>query len=45
MIKETIELLKIARSKKWRGSAIDIALGANKMPESINELNHKVKRL
>jgi hypothetical protein len=45
MIKETIELLKIAREKKWSGSAIDIALGKHKMPESFYEFKQKIKRL
>lgn len=45
MIKETLELLKIARQEGWRGPAIDQALGKNKMPQTINELKQKIKRL
>lgn len=45
MIKQTIELLKIARSEKWSGAAIDTALGKHKMPESFHELKQKIKRL
>jgi|TARA_R110002050_G_scaffold69412_4_gene150092 hypothetical protein len=45
MIKYTLELLKIARSEKWSGQYIDVALGKNKMPESFKELKQKIKRL
>jgi hypothetical protein len=44
-MKEILELLKIARTEKWSGSSIDIALGKHKMPESFHELKQKIKRL
>jgi hypothetical protein len=45
MIKQTLELLKIAREKNWSGRQIDIALGKNKMPQTFNEFKQKIKRL
>ena len=45
MIKPTLDILRIAREQGWRGKQIDIALGKHKMPESINELKQKIKRL
>lgn len=37
MIGNIINLLNFARNEKWKGQYIDIALGKNKVPESINE--------
>ena len=37
MIQNILDLLEFARSEKWKGQYIDIALGKNKYPESIKE--------
>ena len=37
MIQNILDLLGFARSEKWKGQYIDIALGKNKYPESIRE--------
>jgi hypothetical protein len=37
MIQNILDLLEFARSEKWKGEHIDIALGKNKYPESIKE--------
>jgi hypothetical protein len=37
MIQNILDLLEFARSEKWKGQHIDIALGKNKYPESIKE--------
>ena len=37
MIKNILDLLEIAKEENARGEFIDIALGKNKLPESINE--------
>jgi len=36
MIQNILNLLEIAKAEKWKGEYIDIALGKNKYPESIN---------
>ena len=37
MIQNILDLLEFARSEKWKGQHIDMALGKNKYPESIKE--------
>ena len=37
MIQNILDLLEFARSEKWNGQYIDIAMGKNKYPESIKE--------
>lgn len=37
MIQNILDLLEFARSEKWKGEHINIALGKNKYPESIKE--------
>jgi|TARA_R110000822_G_scaffold69653_2_gene168874 hypothetical protein len=37
MIKNILELLSVAKKEKIKGDYIDIALGKNKLPESIKE--------
>ena len=44
MIKSTLELLKLAREKNWKGNSIDIALGSKKIPQSFKEMKEKLKR-
>lgn len=38
MIDNILQLLTLAREKKFRGIYIDIALGKNKHPESLKEV-------
>lgn len=44
MIKQTIELLKIASEKNWRGNSIDIALGKNKILKNSRDFKKYIKR-
>lgn len=37
MIDNILNLLEFAKSEDWRGQYIDIALGKNKMPETLRE--------
>lgn len=37
MIQNILDLLEFARSEKWKGQYIDIAIGKNKFPESLTE--------
>lgn len=43
MIHNILDLLEFARSEKWKGKYIDIALGSNKYPESIKEAYKQFK--
>ena len=38
-----MNLLEFARKEKWNGQYIDIALGKNKLPESIKEAYKQYK--
>ena len=44
MIKNILDLLEIAKEENARGDFIDIALGKNKLPESIKEGLNQYKR-
>jgi|14_taG_2_1085336.scaffolds.fasta_scaffold305869_2 hypothetical protein len=44
MIQNTLDLLELARSEKWQGEFIDIALGKYKQPESIKEAVQQFKK-
>lgn len=44
MIQNILDLLDFARSEKWKGKYIDIALGKNKYPESIKEAYNLFRR-
>lgn len=44
MIQNILDLLEFARSEKWKGEHIDIALGKNKYPESIKEAYNLFRR-
>lgn len=44
MIKQTLELLKLARQENWRSENLDIALGSKKIPQSYLEMKEKLKR-
>ena len=44
MIENILDLLEFARSEKWKGQYIDIALGKNKYPESIKEAYNLFRR-
>jgi hypothetical protein len=44
MIKQTIELLKIASEENWKGDSIDIALGKNKILKNITDFRKYIKR-
>jgi len=43
MIQNILDLLEFARSEKWTGQYIDIAMGKNKYPESIKEAYKQFK--
>lgn len=43
MLGNILELLRIARQENIKGEYIDIALGKNKMPESIKEAYEQFK--
>ena len=43
MIQNILNLLEFARTEKWQGQYIDIALGKNKYPESIKEAYQQYK--
>ena len=43
MIQNILDLLELARSEKWQGEFIDIALGKYKQPESIKEAVQQYK--
>ena len=42
-MQNTLDLLELARSEKWQGEFIDIALGKYKQPESIKEAVQQYK--
>ena len=44
MLGNVLELLRLAREENIRGEYIDIALGKNKMPETIKESIKKYKK-
>ncbi len=44
MIQNILDLLEFARTEKWKGQHIDIALGKNKYPESIKEAYKQFKQ-
>jgi hypothetical protein len=44
MIQNILDLLEFARSEKWNGQYIDIAMGKNKYPESIREAYKQFKQ-
>jgi hypothetical protein len=44
MLENIMNLLEFARKEKWRGQYIDIALGKNKLPESIKEAYKQYKQ-
>ena len=44
MIQNILDLLELAKSEKWKGQHIDIALGKNKYPESIKEAYQHFKK-
>lgn len=44
MIQNILDLLEFAKQEKWNGDYIDIALGKNKLPESIKEGLTQYKR-
>ena len=44
MIQNILNLLEFARTEKWKGQYIDIALGKNKYPESIKEAYNLFRR-
>ncbi|QDP48359.1 MAG: hypothetical protein Tp1111SUR761211_43 [Prokaryotic dsDNA virus sp.] len=44
MIQNILDLLEFARSEKWNGQYIDIAMGKNKYPESIREAYKQFKK-
>ena len=44
MLGNVLELLRLAREENIRGEYIDIALGKNKMPESIKEAYEQYKK-
>jgi len=44
MMENILNLLAIAKEEKARGKYIDIALGKNKLPESIKEGLNQYKR-
>lgn len=44
MIQNILDLLEFARSEKWNGQYIDIAIGKNKLPESLKEGYEQYKR-
>ena len=44
MIENILNLLEFARNEKWKGQYIDIALGNNKYPESIQEAYKQFKK-
>tara|TARA_R110001632_G_scaffold163078_1_gene281542 strand:+ start:283 stop:432 length:150 start_codon:yes stop_codon:yes gene_type:complete len=44
MIQNILDLLEIAKEQNARGSYVDIALGKNKLPESIKEGFNQYKR-
>tara|TARA_E500000318_G_scaffold48017_2_gene45200 strand:- start:437 stop:580 length:144 start_codon:yes stop_codon:yes gene_type:complete len=37
MIDNILNLLQIAKEENWRGQNIDVALGKNKIPETLRE--------
>jgi hypothetical protein len=44
MIQNILDLLEFARSEKWNGQYMDIAMGKNKYPESIREAYKQFKQ-
>lgn len=44
-MKITFDLLPMARKLNWKGDAIDVALGKNKLPETWKEIKEKLKRI
>ena len=44
MIENILDLLAIAKEQKQKGEYVDIALGKNKLPESIMEGLNQYKR-
>ena len=44
MINNILELLTLAKEEKLKGEYIDIALGKNKLPESIKEASIQIQR-
>jgi hypothetical protein len=44
MIEHILQLLEIARKEKLTSYTIDIALGKNKLPESIKEASLQLQR-
>jgi hypothetical protein len=44
MIQNILDLLEFARSEKWNGQYMDIAMGKNKYPESIREAYKQFKK-
>ena len=44
MLRNVLDLLEFAKEEKWKGQYIDIALGKNKLPESIKEAYKQYKQ-
>jgi len=44
MLDNILQLLEIAKSEKAKGEFIDIALGKNKLPESLKEAYAQYKK-